>query len=180
MVDPRGAQIELPADYESQPASSPDGCAQRLLGRHGLLPAGDMSLQEYTIKPGDDLFVLGELCENRGLTSLRDAADEPLPRPGEGYLSAEAASLQRAEMLEAMGVTPSASPAGTTVIAANFDLHPPAVVALGDSDEPFVLARRQPQRMVQDLARRATRAIWGGSLLVLLSLALMLKGLNVW
>jgi hypothetical protein len=61
-----------------------------------------------------------------------------------------------------------------------FDLHPRVVVGKAKSDEPFILARQRPERMVDNLAGRTHLAIWGGALLALLSVALLLKGLNLW
>jgi hypothetical protein len=181
MIDPRGAQLELPAEYDSRGIDAAlDDSYFRFLGRHGLLEASVVRLEEFTIKPGDELFVMGCLAENRGFASMADAQLGRFPAPGEGYLSAPAASLQKREMLEGMGVAPQDLPSIEPNIDAKYDLHPRVLVRKGDEGEPFILARRRPKWMVEDLARRATRALCAGPALVLLSLGVMLAGLDLW
>ena len=180
LIDPRGAHIDLPNDYDVPLAGAEmDDCVERFLARRGLLEVGARGLRESTIKYGDPLFVVGELRDNRGFTSMVDASGA-MPRPGEAFLSREAASLQRREMLEAMGVGLDRVPNAPDASTEGFDVHPPAVVGKGDGNEPFILARKAPQWMVEQMARRAQRAIWGGAALALLSVVLLLKGLDVW
>ena len=180
LIDPRGAHIEVPADYDVQLAGSEmDDCVERFLSRHGLLEVGARGLRESTIKPGDSLFVMGKLCENHGFSSMIDAGGA-VPNPGEAFLSCEAASLQRRGMLEAMGMSPEQFSEQTGVAVEGFDIHPRVVVDKGNSDEPFILARQAPQRMVEQMARRAQQGIWGGAGLAVMSLALSMRGLNLW
>ena len=184
LVDPRRAQLDLPAEYTSDRGNEEldPGCLH-FLARHGLVTSYVKSLREYTIKPGDELFVVGQLTENHGLTSMAEAQAREFPAVGEGYLSAEAALLQRRQMLESMGVAsmnqslPSPSMAIST-ISSDFDLHPRVVVCKGDG--PFLLANRPPPQVVAMSARNARLALWGGPPLALVSLALLMKGLNVW
>jgi hypothetical protein len=181
MIDPRGAQLDLPAGYISDKGNEElDPCCLHFLARHGLLTEHVSSLREYAIKPGDELFVLGQLGENRGLTSLADARAGALPGPGEGYLSAEAAWLQKRQMLEAMGVASMDEPLPQPGINSDFDLHSRIVVSKGVGEEPFLLCNRPPGQVVERSAEHAALAIWGGPLLAMLSLALLMKGLNVW
>ena len=180
LIDPRGAQIDLPADYDVQVAGSElDDCVERFLSRHGLLEMGARGLRESTIKAGDPLFVMGELCDNHGFASMVDAG-AAMPPPGEAFLSCEAASLQRRGMLEAMGMPSDRISEGIGVAVEGFDIHPRVVVGKGNSNEPFILARQAPQGMVNRMARRAQQAIWGGAALALVSVALAMRGLNVW
>lgn len=177
MVDPRGAEIELPSQYDEQiSGASMAECSRRFLRRHGLSTSGGTTVSEYAIKPGDPILVLGTLGENRGLDSLADAAGADRRT---AYLSREAADLQRREELEAMGIpiTESAEPAPNGDSA--FDLHPPAVLQAG-SNQPFVLSRHSPQRMIDNLARSSVLDIWGGPVIALLSLGLLLRWLSMW
>lgn len=184
MVDPRGAQLDLPAEYTSDRGNEElDPCCLHFLARHGLLTSYVNSLREYAIKPGDELFVVGQLTENRGLTSMAEAQAHGFPPVGEGYLSADAALLQRRQMLDSMGVAsmdqpmPNASLSNPT-IGSDFDLHPRVVVCQGDG--PFLLANRPPRQVVEMSARHARLALWGGPPLAMISLALLMKGLNLW
>ncbi len=176
MIDPRGAQLELPAEYDEQilGESMSEG-SRRFLRRHALSTRGETTVSEYAIKPGDPLLVVGCLAENRGLGSMADTEGR-ISR--DTYLSREAADLQRREQLEAMGVPETELPEPVT--SAVPDEHPRVVLCAGDGRQPFVLSRQTPQRMIDNLARRSTIGIWGGPVLALLSLGLVMKWLSAW
>jgi len=176
MIDPRGARLELPAEYDEQilGESMSEG-SRRFLRRHALSTLGETTVSEYAIKPGDPLLVVGCLAENRGLGSMADAEGR---KPQGTYLSREAADLQRREQLEAMGVPETELP--ETITRAVSDEHPRVVLCAGDGRQPFVLSRQTPQRMIDNLARRSTIGIWGGPVLALFSLGLVMKWLSVW
>jgi hypothetical protein len=179
MIDPRGAQLDLPCEYdEAVSGYSMSQCTRRFLRRHGLSTSGDTRVSEYAIKPGDSLLAFGTLAENRGLDSMAGAKECD---PRSTYVSREAADLQRLEQLEAMGMPQSESlkpPAAED--GTEFDLHPRVVLRTGDDRQPFVLSRQQPQRMIDSLARRSFLDIWGGPALALFSLGLVLKWLGAW
>jgi hypothetical protein len=182
LIDPRGAQLALPADYEEQVSdvSMSEG-ARRFLHRHGLSTAAPTTVSEYALKPGDPLLVLGAVHENRG---------SPRDTPGVDYLDRDAADLQRREQLEAIGIPYSEMPARSGEPSpnerssgneprSNFDLHP-AVILRSAAGEPFLFSRSTPQDLVDDLALQSTFFISGGPLLALFSLATLLKWLGVW
>jgi hypothetical protein len=171
MIDPRGALLEIPPEYnEHISGMSMAESARRFLHRRGLTDVGDTTVTEYAIKPGDPLLVLGSLSENPGLGTL---ADRFAGKHGT-YLSREAADLQRYEQLDALGIRdPQLAQESASVAAGN--QHPPLLLCKGSNNAPFVLSRQTPQRIIDDLARRSTLRIWGGPLLTLLSLALLLK-----
>ena len=176
MIDPRGAQLELPAEYDEQILGESMGeGSRRFLRRHALSTRGETTVSEYAIKPGDPLLVIGTLAENHGLGSMADAEGR---KSRDTYLSREAADLQRREQLEAMGVPPTELP--DPITSAVPDEHPRVVLCAGDGHVPFVLSRQTPQRMIDNLARRSTIGIWGGPVLALLSLGLVMKWLSVW
>jgi len=165
MIDPRGARLDLPYEYdEAVSGISMSECARRFLRRHGLSDVSSTTVTECVIKPGDPLFVLGTLAENR---------------VGENhYLSAEAADLQRREEMEAMGVPESDLPKARATVVAGFDLSPETILGKGSDREPFVLSRETPQRMIDGMARSAVFDIWGGPALALLSLGLLMRWLT--
>jgi hypothetical protein len=172
MIDPRGAQLDLPNEYEETiEGESMSECARRFLRRHGLSTAGATTVTECTIKPGDPLLVLGVLGEADPAASGTSA--------GCGYLSAEAADLQRREQWEAMGIPDREMPASPAP-AGGFDLNPRVILDGGPERGPFVLSRQNPQRMIDYLARRSVFDIWGGPVLAVLSLGLALKALGLW
>ena len=170
MIDPRGAQLELPADFsEVISQGSMEESLRRFLRRRGLSIMNPAIVSEYTIKPGDPLLVLGALEENSGAVES-----------AESCLSPEAADLQRREQLDAMGIPYHGASLPTAASERNFDLRPRVILGQGGSHSPFVLSRQQPQRMVADLQRKSIYGIWGGPALALFSLGLLMKWLGVW
>lgn len=170
MIDPRGAHLELPYEFDEAIAGeSMSECARRFLRRHGLSTGGATTVSEYAVKPGDSLLVLGTLQE----ADTRARAGEVQ------YLSSEAADLQRREQFEAMGIPESEFVGSLANVASGFDLHPRVVLRAG-VNRPFVLSRENPQRMIDDLGRKSSLFIWGGPALALLSLGLVMKWLGMW
>jgi len=181
MIDPRGAQIDLPAEYDEQ--ISGDSMAEgsrRFLRRHGISIHGVTAVTEYCVKPGDSLFVLGTLDEDRGWGSMADEEPEQFAGAEERYLSPEAADLQRREQLEAMGMPESALPPANTKVPPGFELHARVVLRRGDDHQLLLLSRQSPQRVVDDLRRRSLVDIWGGAALALLSLGLVVQRFGWW
>lgn len=179
MIDPRGAQLDLPYEYdEAVSGDSMSQCTRRFLRRHGLSTSGDTAVNEYVIKPGDSILIFGTLDENRGLGSMAETKQ----RDSTGtYVSREAADLQRLEQLEALGIPQSDLCRATTHSGdSDLDLHPRVVLRAGDDRQPFVLSREQPQRMIDALARKSFLDIWSGPALVLFSVGLVMKWLAVW
>lgn len=169
MIDPRGAQLELPPAFNEEiSGSSMSECSRRFLHRHGLSTSGDTTVTEYTIKPGDPLLVLGTLAES-------GAEENALP-----CLHREAADLQRREQLEAMGIPGRDMPRADTDAGTGSDPSPRVVLSRGQAHLPFLLSRQHPQRVVDDLQRRSLLGIWGGPILTLLSATLLMKWLGVW
>ena len=177
MIDPRGANLDLPFEYDEVVSGmSMSECARRFLRRHGLSIGEPTTLTESAIKPGDPLLVLGTLMENRGLGSMADAEKRD---SRDAYLSREAADLQRLGQLEAMGAPSGEMPDSATTTSCDFDLHPPLLLGKGKR-QPFVVSREHPQSMINDLARRSVLDIWVGPILALFSLGLVLKWARVW
>lgn len=176
MIDPRGAELDLPYEYdEAVSGGTMSQCTRRFLRRHGLSTTGGTHVSEYAIKPGDSVFVFGTLDENRGLCSMAESREHDRAST---YVSREAADLQRLEQLEALGIPQNELPAA--VEQSDFDLHPRVVLRVGDNRQPFVLSRQQPQRLIEGLARKSVIDIWGGPALALFSLGLVMKGLGLW
>jgi hypothetical protein len=166
LIDPRGAQLELPAMYDGRISGGSMTEGERgFLQRHGLSISGATTVSEYVIQPGDSLLVLGTLVENHRAGGIP-------------YLSSEAADLQRREQLEAMGISRAELPARGTEIRPGFDLEADIVLRAGKV--PFVISRAHPQQLTESLARRSVIDIWGGPAVALLSLGLLLKSAGAW
>ncbi len=181
MVDPRGAEMELrpSVDEEYSPATG-DAFTRHFLVRRGLSSSLPATLQEYCIRPGDQLFVLATLRENPGLESAADCLAGDAAQGQQGFLSAAAADLQRRAAIESMLPPGSAVPPlakAPPVETEAFDLNPPVVLMRGQSGEPFFISWRSQRDVVQELAVRSVLYIWGGPILALAGVWLLVKHL---
>jgi hypothetical protein len=148
--------------------------------RRGLSSAVPANLQEYCIRPGDQLFVLATLRENPGLESTADGLAGNAAQGQEGFLSAAAADLQRRAAIESMlppgSVVPPLAKAPPVETEA-FDLNPPVVLMKGTSGGPFFISWRSQRDVVEELAVRSVLYIWGGPVLALAGLWLLVNHL---
>jgi E3 Ubiquitin ligase len=178
MVDPRGAELELrPSVDEEYSPSTGDAFTRHFLVRRGLSSAVPANLQEYCIRAGDQLFVLATLRENPGLESAADCLAGDAAQGRQGFLSAAAADLQRRAAIESMLLPGSAvppMPKAPSVETEAFDLNPPVVLMKGRSGKPFFISWRSQRDVVAELAVRSVLYIWGGPILALAGLWLLL------
>jgi hypothetical protein len=181
MVDPRGAETELqPSVDDEYSSSSGDAFTRHFLVRHGISSQFPAYLKEVCIRAGDRLYVLGNLRENPGLQSAADCLAHGVERPQQGFLSAAAADLQRRAAIESMLPPGSAAPQmpQTRALATDaFDLIPPVVLMKGTSGSPFFISWRSQQEVVKELAWRSTLYIWGGPILAVAGLWLLVDHL---
>jgi hypothetical protein len=176
LIDPRGAELEIPSEYEEAiETESMSECARRFLRRHGVSTLGNIAVTECAIKPGDPMLVMGTLIEDQSRGTGISGRSPEAP-----YLSSEAADLQRREQMEAMGIPVGDLQSTNAHPTAGFNLHPEIVLSAGLNQEPFVLSRRNPEHIVGDLARNSVFGIWGGAMLTVLSLGLIIYGLGFW
>ena len=181
MVDPRGAEMELrPSVDEEYSPSTGDAFTRHFLVRRGLSSAVPAKLQEFCIRPGDHLFVLASLRENPGLESAADCLAGDAAQGRQGFLSAAAADLQRRAAIESMlppGSAVPRIPQATPVETQAFDLTPPVVLMKGRSGEPFFISWRSQRDVVAELAMRSVLYIWGGPILALAGVWLLVRHL---
>jgi hypothetical protein len=181
MVDPRGAEMELrPTVDDEYSPSSGDAFTRHFLVRHGISSQFPASLKEFCIRAGDRLYILGTLRENPGLQSAADCLAHGVEQPHQGFLSAAAADLQRRAAIESMLPPGSASPRmpQTRPVATEvFDLNPPVVLMKGTSGSPFFISWRSQLEVVKELAWRSTLYIWGGPILAVAGLWLLVDHL---
>ncbi len=179
MVDPRGAETELqPSVDDEYSPSSGDAFTRHFLVRQGISSQFPAYLKESCIRPGDRLYVLGTLRENPGLQSAADCLAHGVEQPQQGFLSAAAADLQRRRAIESMLPPRSAAPrmpqSRPGAIEA-FDLNPPVVLMRGASRSPFFISWRRQQDIVTELAWRSALYIWGGPVVAVAGLWLLVN-----
>lgn len=181
MVDPRGAETDLkPSVDDEYSPSSGDAFTRHFLVRHGISSEYPAHLEEYCIRSGDQLYVLGTLRENPGLVSAADCIARGVGQPDQGFLSAAAADLQGRAAIESMLPPGSAAPPlprARPVEGQAFDLNPPVVLMKGTSGEPYFISWRSQKDVVHELALRSAFYIWGGPILAVAGLWLLVDHL---
>jgi len=178
MVDPRGAETDLrPSVDDEYSSSTGDALTRHFLVRHGISSEYPAHLEEYCIRAGDRLYVLGTLRENPGLESAADCMAHGMSH---GFLSAAAADLQRRAAIESMlppGSAVPPIPQARPVETGAFDLNPRVVLMKGTSGKPFFISWRSQRDVVEELAWRSVLYIWGGPVLALAGLWLLVNHL---
>lgn len=160
MVYPCGSELRLKASGER----AEYGKAAAALASRYSAETPEFS-QEYSIKPGDTIFVLGSLQENRWAQrrGQMDAGDDELSRIGPGFVSEAEADLLRRE---AFPFLDALAPSGTTMAAQpKFELHPPAILTKGNG--PFIISSDSERQLVTKLSLQSLAYIWGGPIAAL-------------
>jgi E3 Ubiquitin ligase len=183
LVDPRGAEMELPAIFAHEYADTmldseiiPDYIGH-FLRRHGIPAECPLKLEEYCVLPGDTLFVLGTLGENPQHDANDLDAVNALQR-GPEFVSQAAADLQRRGELEflAPGTQETSPPKSPVEPLEQFDLQPPVALIKGPSANPFFISWCSQREIVLTLSWRAFLYIWVGPILTLICLWLLVSG----
>jgi hypothetical protein len=167
LVDGRGAETDLPPVLSENYADGVPDYLRHFLSRHGIDSGFPLTLEEFCIHPGDTLFVLGTLRENTAAEGIASAGPTP-----EAYLSADAADLQRrgeieAEIPAAAALLAQPGHRSTARPSAEFDLHPPVILAGRGTKHPLFISGRSQRDIVRALGWQSTLYIWGGPVLTL-------------
>jgi len=158
MIYPEGAELRL------QRSSERSDYAKLAVAAMSRFPTEKPEFsQEYCIRPGDEIFVIGTLQENPWAKRNPQAETSELSRIGPGFVSQDEADLLQHEFL--IGLNQSL-PAGTQLAPCEeFDFHPPVILMKGKG--PFVIATESAREMVQALQWRSIIYIWGGPIATL-------------
>jgi hypothetical protein len=158
MVSPFGADIRLNVSHQKGSlGQAMDGYSA------GQTPE---FVQEFSIKTGDNIFVLGTLQEN-GWIKRRlvqdDEGDNELSRIGPGFVCEAEADLLRREAFPFLDAN---VPSGVTVdTTQKFDLNPPTILAKGNG--PFIISSNSEREMLTKLSWGSLLYIWGGPITAL-------------
>ncbi len=119
--------------------------------------------QEYSIKAGDSIFVLGTLRENIWKNRHPYEGTEDFARIGPGFICDGEADLQRREAFPFLDPT---RPAGAVIVSTQqFDLNPPAILMKGNG--PFVISAESQVELLTKLGWKSLLFIWGGPIATL-------------
>lgn len=195
LVDPKGAQLEIPPDYseeygdrpvrggygmgsEMASAMSADAIVPddvgHFLARHGISRSQRIKVEERCVKAGDNLFIVGTVCENaRGIVETETA-------PRSAYLSAAAATVQREVALSSL------LPASENQILARKQApwgeekadraaarpapDAPVVLMKGTNNPAFFISTHSQQEVLGELRWKVPLYIFGGPALTLFCL----------
>ena len=174
LVDPRGAEIDVPKGFDDNGSldSMPEN-VRRFAARRGISAWAAAKFEEYCIQPGDSLYVLGTLGENP------EAAGVSHTSPGQdGFLSEAAADLQRRSVLDAINEALPKYRQPSTAVMSEFDINPPALLRKGEG--PFFISTHSQRDILGQLTWTSTLSIWGGPVLALVCLAVLLQRLGWW
>lgn len=138
-----------------------DGTGTLMISPHALdirlYPSSVGPVQEYIVRPGDPIFVLGSLEENPWATK---SEDDELSRIGPGFVSEDEADMLRREAFPFLDAT---LPAGEgTDSNRKFDLHPSTI--LMKSKGPFLISTDSQREVLSNLSWKSFLYIWGGPL----------------
>jgi hypothetical protein len=148
MIFPAGSELKMSASHQiGSLGQAMDGY------RNGNDPE---FVQEFSIKPGDQVFVLGTLTENRW--TRKPEGHNDISRIGPGFVSQAEADLLRCREFEFLDSTqPSGEAADSSMV---FDLDPPAILMKGSG--PFLISSQSPRDVVARLGWKSLLYIWGG------------------
>lgn len=185
LVDPRGAETDLPAIFSHEYSTSqfdseliPDYISH-FLRRHGISSDMPLKLEENCIVPGDTLFVLGTLQENPRLEMASGPSVSSSRQSAPAFVSRQAADLQRRGELEFLDIAAQNSLTSHEVAseASQFDLNPPVILGKSARD-PFFLSWCSEREVALNLQWQIFLYLWCGPVFTLAGLWLLIASLQ--
>jgi hypothetical protein len=175
LIDPCGAETDLQPTFSEDVEwdSAPDSI-RHFLSRHGVKSG---RVEEYCIRANDRLFVTGTLQDNPALERMNENSVRCSQARGLAYLSPEAADLQRELAFPGLGKLP-ASPRFPIQKQSQLNLNPPVLLMKGRAEDPFVISWSSRQCVLRGLAFYSAICIWGGAILTLSCLYILLTRLG--
>jgi hypothetical protein len=173
LIDPRGAETDLQASFSEDVEwdSAPD-YIRHFLSRHGVASG---QVEEYCIRANDRLFVTGTLQDNPAIDQMNE--NSASQAGGLRYLSPEAADLQRELAFPGLEKLPAS--ARFSIQKQNeLNVNPPVLLMKGRSEDPFLISWSSRRCMLRGLAFYSAIGIWGGPILTLSCLYILLTRLG--
>jgi hypothetical protein len=169
MLYPLQAELKFPASYKRAEFGK---LALTLMSR-SYSETPEFS-EEYSLRAGDKIFVLGTLQENKWAQreAARDVDD--VSRIGPGFVCQAEADLQRRETYPGF----SELAAGPKPKPPDFDLDPPVTMVKGEG--PFVISSGSQHDLLTKLSWTSLLFIWGGPIWTLWAVWEILGDPQVW
>ena len=175
LIDPRGAETDLQPSFSEDIEwdSAPD-YIRHFLSRHGVTSG---QVEEYCIRANDRLFVTGTLQDNPAVDQTNENSGRCSPAGGLRYLSPEAADLQRELAFPGLEKLP-ASAKFSIQKQSELNVNPPVLLMKGRSEDLFLISWSSRRCMLRGLAFYSAICIWGGPILTLSCLYILLTRLG--
>lgn len=163
LVDPHGADIQFRAQACEDSGVLPDYLRHFLI-QHGIATDDVARVEEFRIRPADQIVIFGMLQENPWRKPAAEEKGESAARIGPGFLSEAAADLQRRRAFDSLD---PATPSGVAAFPGHrFDLYPATILRKGSA--PFFISNSSQQELVQSLGFQSALYIWVGPALTLI------------
>jgi hypothetical protein len=175
LIDPRDAETDLQASFSEDVEwdSAPD-YIRHFLSRHGVASG---QVEEYCIRANDRLFVTGTLQDNPAIDQMNENSARCSQAGGLRYLSPEAADLQRELAFPGLERLPAS--ARFSIQKQNeLNVNPPVLLMKGRSEDPFLISWSSRRCLLRGLAFYSAICIWGGPILTLSCLYILLTRLG--
>ena len=185
LVDPQGAQMDVHRSFTDEIDASifrmkglcPPN-VRDFLARRGLVPTEKIKLEERVIPQGFPLFVFGTLGENPAQNSWSPRVHTSSSPKTSFNLSVNFLNnLPNVSLNTAPAaiVSQSAVPSSEKSAFGQFDLHPSVAISKGERHEPFAISGHSQREVVGKLAWQSTACIWGGPVLALICLYVLVN-----
>src|SRR3984893_7745877 len=175
LIDPRGAETDLQPSFSEDVEwdSAPD-YIRHFLTRHGVTSG---QVEEYCIRAKDRLFVTGTLQVNPAIDQRNENLVRCSPAGGLAYLSPQPAALQRELAFPGLEKIPAS--ARFSIQKQNgWNMNPPVLLMKGRSEDPFLISWSSRRCKLRALAFSSAICIWGGPILTLSCLYILLTRLG--
>jgi hypothetical protein len=169
MIYPYGAELKFPASYKR----AEYGKLALMLMSRSYSETPEFS-EEYSLRPGDKIFALGTLQENKWSRKEATRQYDDVSRIGPGFVCEAEAELERRETFPSfpgLALGPKPKPP-------EFDLNPPVIMTKGDG--PFVISSGSERDLLTKLHWTSLLFIWGGPVWVLWAVWEILGDPRVW
>jgi hypothetical protein len=164
MISPHAIEIRLPPSFSGAVDQFPCGPGDPISPLRMIQPESSNTsrqIQEYVVRAGDPIYVLGSLQTNPW--AQKDAEVTELSRIGPGFISEGEADIFRRE---AFSFLDPSLPAGEVPDRTRpFDLYPPTILMKGPG--PFLISNKSEREILSSLSWKSLLYIWGGPLAAL-------------
>ncbi len=163
MISPHALEMRLPASFSGSVGQYPFGPGESVssigtLQQNRSAASTSKHVQEFVVRPGDPIFVIGLLKANPWPQKDTKVEASELSRIGPGFVSKDEDDLLRREAFPFLDPTLPASDVPDP--SRQFDLYPAAILMKGKG--PFLISNESEREVLSKLGWKSLVYIWGG------------------